>query len=225
MTSTDIPEHADRENGSVWRDRRGFGERLKALRKSYGWTLIDLAERSGVAVSTISKAERGQISLTYDSILKLAYGFSIEMSELISDVDDDSISQEVTVERGGQAQRLENDYYICDMLCSARVNKHMVPVHARIKAHSIEDFARFIQHPGEEFVYVLEGRLAFHIDGQPTRYLSPGDSVYFDSRLGHAYVSAGDTDAVLIVVCWHPQPNDIEVRKLYTGHEEFRSAK
>ena len=169
-----------------------------------------LSQRCGIALSTISKAERGVISLTYDNILKLAYGFGIEMSELLSEADNKEISEIVTVERKNIAQRLENQYYIMNMLCSSRTKKRMMPVLATIKAHSIQEFSRFIRHPGEEFVYILEGELTFQIDGQLPHVLGPGDSIYFDSALGHAYVSSGEIDARLIVVCWHPLPNDLD---------------
>ena len=99
-----------------------------------------------------------------------------------------------------------------NMLCSARRRKHMMPVFATIKAHSVEEFSKFIKHPGEEFVYVLEGQLTFQIENQEPRLLEPGDSVYFDSGLGHAYLSAGETETRLIVVCWHPTPSEAEFR-------------
>ncbi len=191
-------------------ERVGFGERVKSLRKSRDWTLAALSERCGLSLSTISKAERGVISLTYDNILKLAYGFDIEMSELLSGSQSAAVSQIVTVERKNKAQRIENEYYVMNMLCSARTKKRMMPVFATIKAHSVQEFDRFIKHPGEEFVYVLEGQLTLQIDGQPPRILEPGDSIYFDSALGHAYLSSGDTDARLIVVCWHPLPKEME---------------
>jgi len=189
-------------------ERVSFGERVRALRKAAGWTLAQLGERSGLALSTISKAERGIIALTYDSILRLAYAFDMEMSELLSDTPQAGRSEAVTVERKGHAQKVENDYYIMNMLCSSRTHKRMMPVLATIKAHSVEEFSRFISHPGEEFVYVLEGQLTFQIEGQKPRVLEPGDSVYFDSGLGHAYLSTGVKDARLIVVCWHPLPSD-----------------
>jgi len=188
-------------------ERRTFGERVRTLRKGAGWTLAQLGERSGLALSTISKAERGLIALTYDSILRLAYAFDMEMSELLSE-DKGDVSEVVTVERKGQAQKVENEYYVMNMLCSTRTHKRMMPVFATIKANSVEQFSHFINHPGEEFVYVLEGQLTFQIEGQSARVLEPGDSIYFDSGLGHAYLSTGDTPAKLIVVCWHPLPSD-----------------
>lgn len=200
-------------------ERASFGERVRNMRKAAGWTLAELGARSGLALSTISKAERGLIALTYDSILRLAYAFDMEMSELLSDKPSPDPSQFVTVERKGQAQTVENDYYIMDMLCSARTHKRMMPVFATIKAHSVEEFTRFINHPGEEFVYVLEGQLTFQIEGESPRVLEPGDCLYFDSGLGHAYLSTGAAEARLIVVCWHPLPG--EGNPLDDGQDEL----
>lgn len=205
---TNVATHGDDAAPSPQWERLSFGERVRARRKAEGWTLAQLGERSGLALSTISKAERGKIALTYDSILRLAYAFDLEMSELLSDTPQAGRSEAVTVEPKGQAQKVENDYYIMNMLCSARTHKRMMPVLATIKAHNVEEFSRFISHPGEEFVYVLQGQLTFQIEGQKPRVLEPGDSVYFDSGLGHAYLSTGAVETKLIVVCWHPLPSD-----------------
>ena len=54
-------------------------------------------------------------------------------------------------------------------------------------------------HPGEEFVYVLEGTLDLHtLQYQPSR-LNAGDSILFDAVMPHAYVAVGDKDAVLLM--------------------------
>lgn len=191
-------------------ERIEFGERIRSLRKSNNWTLEELGQRSNIGFSTISKAERGLISLTYDNILKLAFAFGMDMSELLVRGSRQGVSEPVVVDRSGEAQRIENDYYVMNMLCSSRSRKQMMPVFATIKAHSISEFSKFISHPGEEFVYVIEGQLTFQVDGQELRVLEPGDSVYFDSHLGHAYISTGERDAKLLVVCWHPTSHEIE---------------
>ena len=59
--------------------REKFGRRVRALRTERGWTLQELSERSGLAISTISKAERGIIALTYDRLSLLANGFGVDM--------------------------------------------------------------------------------------------------------------------------------------------------
>ncbi|MBN9114907.1 MAG: helix-turn-helix transcriptional regulator, partial [Pandoraea sp.] len=59
-----------RDDGQV--SHETVGARLRSARKENGLTLKTLSERSGVAVSTISKAERGDIALTYDKFGALA---------------------------------------------------------------------------------------------------------------------------------------------------------
>ena len=46
-------------------DRETFGKRLRTARKAFGWTLSQLSELSGVSITTISRAERGQLALGY----------------------------------------------------------------------------------------------------------------------------------------------------------------
>jgi uncharacterized cupin superfamily protein len=58
-------------------------------------------------------------------------------------------------------------------------------VHAR-RIHGPEDFVR---HAGEEFAYVLSGEIEVHFDNGEVLHMARGDSLYFDSRLGHAYIS------------------------------------
>ena len=69
----------------------------------------------------------------------------------------------------------------------------------RVKAHSLAEFGPYHSHPGEEFFYVLEGRVRFLIRDRKPMQLGPGDSVQFDSALDHAYISAGDGDALILM--------------------------
>src|SRR3546814_10662031 len=68
------------------------------------------------------------------------------------------------------------------------LNKDLTPMVAQVHARSIEEFGDFHRHDGEEFVYVLDGELAFYSDSYTPAYLKAGDSIYFDSGMGHAYV-------------------------------------
>ncbi len=61
-----------------------LGPALRALRQAQGWKLRDVAERSGLSVSTLSKVERGQLSLTYDRLIQLADGLDVDISTLFS---------------------------------------------------------------------------------------------------------------------------------------------
>src|SRR3546814_17905180 len=80
------------------------------------------------------------------------------------------------------------------------LNKDLTPMVAQVHARSIEEFGDFHRHDGEEFVYVLDGELAFYSDSYTPAYLKAGDSIYFDSGMGHAYVAFGDVPCRILSV-------------------------
>src|SRR5215468_8058084 len=59
------------------------GESIRLLRKRLGLTLSQVGERTGLAVSTLSKLEQGHASLSYDKLMALSKAFGVEMSELL----------------------------------------------------------------------------------------------------------------------------------------------
>jgi hypothetical protein len=54
----------------------------------------------------------------------------------------------------------------------------------------------------------LTGTLSVHIDSNPVITLETGDCVYFDSSYGHAYLTAGQTEAIVPGVCWQPETSN-----------------
>lgn len=181
-----------------------LGQRVREIRKARRWTLKDVADRTGLAVSTISKMERGEISLTYDRFMRLAQGLGLDVGELFDAEAEGFVHGAVSVTRKGEAPLHRSATYDYDMLASDMSGKHMVPMIGRIKAHSFGEFEDYIAHPGEEFIYVVDGAVTVHLKGREPILLQQGDSIYFDSGLGHAYVSTGDQDATVLGVCWKP---------------------
>lgn len=189
---------------SAARDRAEFGRRLQALRRRRGWTLADLSERSGLAISTISKAERGVMAPTYDRMAQLAAGLGVDMTELFTAAGAAFAPGSIAVARRGDHGRSETEHYVYEMLFPEIRNKAMTPMTGVLKAHDTVAFAAFVRHPGQEFLTVLEGRVTVHLEGRPPVVLGCGDSLYFDSAIGHLYASAGETDARILVVCTAP---------------------
>jgi transcriptional regulator with XRE-family HTH domain len=185
--------------------RMTLGRRLRDLRKENGWTLAEVAERTGLAVSTISKVERGQMSLTYDRFMQLALRLDLDVSALFSGERKDFDAEAVAVTRSGRAKRYDTPTYVYEMLAAGVAGKRMVPMTGRVTARSLDEFPDFVRHAGEEFLIVLEGTLKVVIEGRRSLRLEAGDSIYFNSGLGHAYLSVGPQDARILVVCWQPR--------------------
>jgi transcriptional regulator with XRE-family HTH domain len=191
-------------------DRNSFGQRVRRLRKEKGWTLTEVAISSGLAPSTISKVERGQMSLTYDRLVLLARGLEVHLTELFGSTPctKDRAPGRIAVTRAGQANPFPSRHYLYEMLCTDYSGRRMVPLIAHIKPRSVAEFPEFAKHAGEEFIYVLSGTLSVHIDSNPVITLETGDCVYFDSSYGHAYVTAGDAEAIVLGVCWQPETSN-----------------
>jgi transcriptional regulator with XRE-family HTH domain len=181
--------------------RRLLGDRLKSLRKQRRWTLSDVSERTGLAVSTISKVERGLMSLTYDKFSRLATGLDLDIGELFSPGRTAFQPGTVALARRDTWRRYETENYVYDMLFSDLRHKKMTPMLGLLKAREKRAFADYVSHPGEEFLMVLSGRITVHFEAREPVTLEPMDSLYFDSANGHIYLSSGDEPARILVVC------------------------
>lgn len=181
--------------------REEFGRRIRRLRSEKGWTLAELAGRSGLAISTISKAERGVIALTYDRLSQLARGLNVDMAAFFTDSGTGFVPGSFALARKGQFERQETRNYVYEMLFPDVWNKSMRPMLGTLKARELHQFDEFVRHPGQEFLMVLDGAVTVHLEGRDPVRLLQGDSIYFDSSVGHLYASDGDRDARILVVC------------------------
>jgi mannose-6-phosphate isomerase-like protein (cupin superfamily)/DNA-binding XRE family transcriptional regulator len=181
------------------------GARIREARKARGLTLQELSERSGVALSTISKAERGDIALTYEKFAGLAQALGLEFEQLLGRrrTPDAGPVQPISptfTPSGGQVI-YDTPNYEYGMLADALTGKRMLPMRAHIRARSVDDFPDYIRHPGEEFVFVLGGEIELRFENGQAFRLAPGDSLYFDSAVGHVYLSVSEEPAEILACC------------------------
>ncbi|AKJ67696.1 transcriptional regulator [Pandoraea thiooxydans] len=183
-------------------DHKTVGARIRQARKTRGLTLAALSELSGIAVSTISKAERGDIALTYDKFAALAHALTLEFDQLFGRAREAATGAlQPSFTAAGEEVIYETPTYRYGMLANDLSGKRMVPMRGHIRARSMSEFADYIRHAGEEFVYVLSGSLELRFETGSVFHLKAGDSLYFDSAVGHVYLSTGKRDAELLVCC------------------------
>jgi transcriptional regulator with XRE-family HTH domain len=199
-----------------------LGENLKSLRHRHGWTLQQVSRQTGVAVSTLSKVENDQMSLTYDKLLQISEGLGLSLAEFLA-ADEPEIAglarRSVNHKEDGLRQTTPNYDYL--YLSTDITRKRMIPVLTRIRARSLTDFGPLLKHSGEEFIFVLEGAIEVHTEHyQPIR-LETGESTYIDSDMGHAYIAVSRKDALVLGVCSSPQPNLQSTLLNLHGQTEF----
>ena len=165
------------------------------------YRLVVAAQAAGLARSTLSKIENGQMSPTYDTILSLAEGLDVDIADLVTGGRGQSVNGRKAVTRKGQGIVHRTPQYDYEMLCTDIANRQFVPLMAEVKARSIHSFDGMISHPGEEFVYVLRGRITLHTEFYAPTPLDTGDCCYFDSTMGHALINQTDEPATVLWIC------------------------
>lgn len=185
-------------------DRTSLGSALRSIRKERDWSLADMATATGLSVSSLSKIENGQRSLTYDKLVQLAESLSVDISRLFSS---GPVRQPVeqfagrrSVHRGGDGFEIRANVYTYEYLAHDLIAKRFTPVLMDIHARSIDDFEEFVRHDGDELAYVLDGEIELHTEIYAPLRLKAGESVFFDSKVGHAYINVGNGTARILCV-------------------------
>ncbi len=187
------------------------GPALRALRKRNLWTLVDVAKRTGIPASTLSRIENDQISPTYDMLLRLSNGLAIDVSQLLSAAPEavDAAADQPgrrSVNRITDGELVPMSNHTLCYLSTDLLHKQMTPILSEYRARSLQEFGPLMRHEGEEFLYILEGEIELHTECYAPLVLKAGESVYFDSRMGHAYVARGTQPCRALSMCTVPQP-------------------
>ncbi|HSZ09877.1 MAG TPA: XRE family transcriptional regulator [Steroidobacteraceae bacterium] len=182
-----------------------LGSLLRSLRARNGWTLKEMSEHTDIPVSTLSKVEHDRLTLTYDKLVQLSQRLNIRISELFADPAD-SVEPAVTARRSigviEDAVRVNTKNYDYYYLCPELRKKRMIPILTRIRAKSAQEFGELVRHSGEEYIYVLKGGINVLTEFYDPVSLGVGESIYLDSNMGHAYVTAeGCEEATVLGMC------------------------
>jgi transcriptional regulator with XRE-family HTH domain len=177
-----------------------LGERVRSLRRAKGWTLEQAAGQAGLARSTLSKIENGQMSPTYEALKKLADGLAISVPQLFTPPSKAQVSGRMAVTKQGTGQGHATATYEHELLAGALSKKQMLPYRARIRARDMADFDGWVRHDGEEFLFVLTGVVRLYTEFYEPVELRRGDSAYYDASMGHNVVSVSEDDATLLWV-------------------------
>ena len=181
--------------------RSPLGKRVRFLRKRAGQTLQDLAAATGLSKPTLSKIENGVISASYGNLLKLAEGLGVGISHLFdrdSDVPSVNGIGWHSVTRKGAAPVYEAAQYRYEILSSDLEARKFFPILATLPRRLAASKIEMTGHAGEEFAFVLEGAVEILSEYHEAIRLGPGDSIYFDSKMKHALISASDSEAKIL---------------------------
>lgn len=183
-------------------DRVTFGKRLRATRKQLDLTLAEVAQRSGVSITTISRAERGLLALSYEKFSALGNALQMDMAAMFSQADAKvSRLDRPVVTRAGAGVLYQGQAVSYEFLGTSALGKQMSPILGTVHARRINGPQDFARHEGEEFVHILSGAVEVYFEDGSMLRLARGDSIYFDSRIGHAYISVSRRLSRVVGAC------------------------
>ncbi len=182
-----------------------IGRVVKEFRHKKQITLQDLAARTGIPKSVLAEIEKGDVVPPVATLLKLAKAFNVGMASFF---EEEATGMKISVTRSGERTRIKRRPhhhegevdYIYESLETHKVDKHMEPLLVEFQPLDTGDMV-FTNHEGEEFVFVLEGRLEFRTDDR-VEVLETGDTLYFESDINHSFRSLDDKPARAIAVVW-----------------------
>ncbi|HWG98897.1 MAG TPA: XRE family transcriptional regulator [Pilimelia sp.] len=181
------------------------GPRLRALRQRRGLTLTQLAELTGISVSTLSRLESGGRRPTLELLLPLARAHQVPLDELVdAPATGDPRVHARPIVRGGATF-----VPLTRRPGAPRAFKQILPPHP-----SAAELCRKT-HEGYEWLYVLSGRVRLLL-GEHDLVLTPGEVAEFDTRVPHCVVNPGPEPAEILNI-FGPQGERLHVRARSTG--------
>lgn len=179
-----------------------IGEKINQLRKMRKITLMELANKSGVAQATLSRIENGKMIGTVESHTHIAEALGVSLPELYGEVD--IIQRDIVFQKSQEAASAfthgkDGKAFI---LTKNVMRKKMMPVLLEIKAGGVAPMEENSPDT-EKFIYCLEGEIEVSVQ-EKIYALEPRDSLYFNASLKHGIANRSDAGAKCLVVASPP---------------------
>lgn len=171
------------------------GKKMKAARAAKDMALERLANETGFAVEYLNDVEEGKITPPVGALLQIAKALQMDSGSLLK-------GQESSFKDRVTAYTKRTDNYAYETLTPGAENKHLKAFRITIDPRQEHKGVGY-QHEGEEFDYVLKGKVQV-IVGDHVNTLEAGGYLHFNSAIKHQLKNVGKDAAELIVVIYSP---------------------
>ena len=176
-----------------------LAQRIRSFRLDQRLTLEEVASRTGLTRSWLSKVENFRVTPSLPALAQIAVALGVTTADLVAGLDEKPTfvvvrkDERLPVER----DKSHNNTTLYESLAHKRPNRAMDPFLLTVPAGAARDEA--LSHEGEEFLMVQQGAIDFEYDGE-TQSLRKGDSLYFDSNVPHRILNPHKRPAVVLCV-------------------------
>ena len=188
------------EAAETFIEGKRIGDRIKYLRQRKGMGLVELGRHTGLSASFLSQLETGRVVPTLRNLARIAMVFSKDLSYFF----EPERPELFRIVRAADRQRLpqtgaEEPAYFFESLGQIPTDSPIAPYVAEfLPADGIRP-SREHQHPGAEFLYILDGKLEITHQGR-TEPIESGDAVYFHADATHSYKCVGSEPCKALIL-------------------------
>ncbi len=160
--------------------------RLRGLRTAQSLSLDDLAARSHLSPSTISRIETGKRAISLDVLLPLARALRTDVETLLAeDVDEDVVIRPEPSRQGGRTTWM-----------LSKVTGSTVAMKVRLEPS--DEAPRQRVHPGHDWFFVLEGRVQLLL-GERVVIVEQGEAAEFETMTPHSFAAVGGPAEIITI--------------------------
>ncbi len=182
-----------------------IGLKIRRLRQERRMTLQNLAEATGLSKPLLSQIENDQVIPPLATLLRISKALKVGLQTFFQEQDG---AEKCVLVRAGESRRM--DWRASRSKGRSPYNYHSLAYgkkHRSLEPFLIEFEVRPWQedlletHEGEEFIFLLTGKLEFHY-GDQVMILDPGDSIYYDSKELHGFVAIAPSPVRAVAVVY-----------------------
>jgi transcriptional regulator with XRE-family HTH domain len=190
-----------------------LGEKLRQLRSERNISQRDLARLAGLSPNSISLIERDETSPSVATLQSLAGALNIRMSYFFEEEAPSSVLHIKSNER----PKITSDGVMIEGMGKNLPSQEMEPFSVTLEPRAGSGGERQVVHTGHEFVYCLQGRIEYVIDGN-VYLMEVGDILIFEATLPHLWRNPYEDQAKFILVLQTPNASREPVQRHFSSH-------
>ena len=179
---------------------REVAARIRELREVSGFTVEEMAQRTGITTEEYIQCEAGNRNLSIAFLYRCTLSFGVDMGDLLEGHSPKLRSYALT--RKGEGQRIEEAHHMVGFNLAADFrNRIALPLYMELPYRSGAEYEDIdlVTHEGQECDIVIRGHMKIQIGGH-TEVLHPGDCIYYDSATPHGMIAVDGEDCAFYAV-------------------------
>ena len=190
-----------------------LGEKLRQLRGERNISQRDLARQAGLSPNSISLIERDETSPSVATLQSLAGALNVRMSYFFEEEAPTSILHI----RSGARPQITSEGVIIEGVGKTLPFQELEPFLLTLEPKAGSGGERQVVHSGHEFVYCLNGKIEYVIDGK-VFIMETGDILIFEATLPHLWRNPFNSEAKFLLVLQTPNASREPVQRHFLSH-------